>query len=63
MEIIRQANDRPVDASQARELLRKALQKHEAGVQLGRYGKHAGRQLDVAPVECRLLGGGKDGRR
>lgn len=30
MELIRRANDRPVDASQARDLLRKALQKHEA---------------------------------
>ena len=27
---IRSANDRPVDASQARDMLRKALQKHEA---------------------------------
>jgi len=30
VELIRRANDRPVDASQAREMLRKALQKHEA---------------------------------
>jgi hypothetical protein len=30
MNLIRQANNRPVDASQARDLLRKALQKHEA---------------------------------
>ena len=30
MELIRRANDHPVDASQARDMLRKALQKHEA---------------------------------
>src|SRR6516164_1280196 len=30
MELIRRANDRPVDASQARDMMRKALQKHEA---------------------------------
>jgi len=30
MDLIRRANDRPVDANQARDLLRKALQKHEA---------------------------------
>ena len=30
MDLIRSANDRPVDASQARDMLRKALQKHEA---------------------------------
>ena len=30
MDLIRRANDRPVDANQAREMLRKALQKHEA---------------------------------
>jgi hypothetical protein len=30
MDLIRRANDRPADPSQARELLRKALQKHEA---------------------------------
>ena len=30
MELIRRANDRPADASQARDMLRKALQKHEA---------------------------------
>ena len=30
MELIRRANDRPVDASHARDMLRKALQKHEA---------------------------------
>ena len=30
MDLIRRANDRPVDASQARDMLRKALQKHEA---------------------------------
>ena len=29
MDLIRRANDRPVDANQARDLLRKALQKHE----------------------------------
>ena len=29
MDLIRQANDRPVDATQAREMLRKALQKNE----------------------------------
>jgi hypothetical protein len=30
MDLIRRANDRPVEANQAREMLRKALQKHEA---------------------------------
>ena len=30
MELIRGANDRPVGARQARDMLRKALQKHEA---------------------------------
>ena len=30
MELIQRANDRPADASQARDMLRKALQKHEA---------------------------------
>ena len=30
MELIRRANDCPVDASQARDMLRKAFQKHEA---------------------------------
>jgi hypothetical protein len=30
MELIRRANGRPVDANQASDLLRKALQKHEA---------------------------------
>lgn len=30
MDLIRRANDRPVDAGQARDMLRKALQKHEA---------------------------------
>jgi hypothetical protein len=29
MELIRRANDHPVDANQAHEMLRKALQKHE----------------------------------
>ena len=30
MDLIRRANDRPVNANQAREMVRKALQKHEA---------------------------------
>jgi len=69
MEPIRRANDRPVDASQTRDMMRKALQKARSrlrcrGLQLSGYGEHACREQHVAAVECHLLGGGKDrGRR
>jgi hypothetical protein len=65
VELIRRANDRPVDMNQAREMLRKALQEHEAdfrrrGLQLSGYGEHACREQLVAVVECHLLGGGQN---
>ena len=63
MELIRRANDRPVDASQAREMLRKASAEARSrfrcrSLQLSRHGEHARRQQHVAVVECHLLGGG-----
>jgi hypothetical protein len=67
MDLIRRANDRPVDANQAREMLRKALQKHEVDSVVEAYNSAdtvnmpAGNSM-WRVVERHLLGGGQNRR-
>ena len=66
MELIRRANDRSVDASQARDMLRRALQKHEADSVVEAYNSADTVNMPTgnsmwAAVECHLLGGERAG--